>query len=232
MPKAIKKRVTKKTDTPEEGVQETLSNLKDTLRERQRTVLKIGIGILVIIIAIVSFLVYSYTSESSAKKLEYEAYKIYYSRGTLQPENREEQYRKSLDAFKKAYDTKKSPFSLYYIAACSYELGKYDETLQTLKDFSRRYSREENYLPLVYQKMVTIYIGKGDDTEAKKTLDALYNLKTDIYKDFALMEYGRLLEKEGKPDEARKKYEELTTRFPNSPFKDEAQIKVSGKKEG
>jgi predicted negative regulator of RcsB-dependent stress response len=232
MPKAIKKRVPKKTDTPEEGIQETFSNLKATFRERQSTVLKIGIGILIIIIAIVSFLAYSYTKETSAKKLEYEAYKIYYSRGPMQPANNEEQYKKALNVFKKAYDTRKSPFSLYYIAACSYELGQYDEALKTLKDFSQRYSGEEKYLPLVYRKMITIYIKKGNADEAKKTLDALYNLKGDIYKDFALMEYGRILEKEGKADEARKKYEELITRFPNSPFKDEAQIKLSGKKEG
>jgi predicted negative regulator of RcsB-dependent stress response len=232
MPKAIKKRVPKKTDTPEEGVQATLSNLKDTLLERQSTALTIGIGILVIIIAVVSFLFYSYTKETSAKKLEYEAYKIYYSRGPMQPENREEQYKKALNAFKKASDTRESPFSLYYIAACSYELGQYDEALKTLKDFSRRYSGEEKFLPLAYRKMITIYTKKGDAEEAKKTLDALYNLKSDIYKDFALMEYGRLLEKEGKPDEARKKYEELITRFPNSPFKDESQIKLTGEKEG
>jgi predicted negative regulator of RcsB-dependent stress response len=232
MPKAIKKRVPRKTDSPEEEVQEKLSSLKDTLRERQGIALKIGIGILIIIIAGVSFLVFSYTSETRAKKLEYEAYKTYYSRGPMQPANRQEQYKKASDTFKKAYDTRKSPFSLYYLAACSYELGQYDEALKTLKDFTRRYSGDEKFLPLAYQKMVTIYIRKGDASEAKKTLDALYNSKSDVYKDFALMEYGRLLEKEGKPDEARKKYEELTTRFPNSPFKDEAQIKLSGKKEG
>ena len=70
--------------------------------------------------------------------------------------------------------------------------------------------------------MATIYIKKGDMNEAKKTLDALYNLKGDIYKDFALMEYASLLEKEGKPDEAKKKYEELTTKYPASPFLDKA----------
>jgi predicted negative regulator of RcsB-dependent stress response len=232
MPKAIKKRIPKKTDTPEDEVQEKLLSLKDTLEQRQNVALKIGIGILVIIIAVAGFLVYSYTSGSKAKKLEYEAYKIYYTRSSQQPENREDQYRKALDAFKKAYDAKQSPFSLYYIAACYYELGQYDESLKTLKDFTRKYSGEENFLPLAYRKMVTIYMRKGDAGETKKTLDALYNLKGDIYKDFVLMEYGRILEKEGNPDEARKKYEELITRFPGSPFKDEAQVKVSAKKEG
>jgi len=232
MPKAIKKRIPKKSDTPEEEVQEKLSTLKDAFQQRQGLALKIGIGIVVLIAVVISLLVYSHTAESRAKKLEYEAYRIYYSRGSQQTDTREDQYRKALDVFKKAYETKKSPISLYYIAACSYELGKYDEALKTLKDFSRKYSGEEQFLPLAYRKMATIYMRKGDTGEAKKTLDALYNLKGDIYKDFALMEYGKLLEEEGKSDEARKKYEELITRFPTSPFKDEAQLKVSEKKEG
>jgi tetratricopeptide (TPR) repeat protein len=77
-----------------------------------------------------------------------------------------------------------------------------------------------------------MYIQKGDINEAKKSLDLLYNLKTDIYKDFALIEYGRLLEKEGKMDEAKKKYEELAAKFPNSPFIDEIKPKIPEKKEG
>jgi outer membrane protein assembly factor BamD (BamD/ComL family) len=80
--------------------------------------------------------------------------------------------------------------------------------------------------------MAMAYIKKGDVNEAKKTLDILYNLKGDIYKDFALIEYAKLLEKEGKLDEAKKKYEELVTKFPNSPFKDDAKAKLPAKKEG
>ena len=232
MPKAIKRRIAKRTDTPEEEVQEKLSTLRDTLQQRQSFVLKIGIGIIVIVAAVIIFLAYSYNAGTKAKKIEYEAYNMFYSREPQQTANREEHYRKALGSFQKAYDTKQSPFSLYYIAACYYELGQYDESLKTLKDFSRKYSHEEKFLPLAYRKMAAIYMRKGDAAETRKTLDALYSLKTDIYKDFALMEYGRLLEKEGKPAEARKKYEELVTRFPASLYKDEAQLKLSGRKEG
>jgi len=45
------------------------------------------------------------------------------------------------------------------------------------------------------------------------------------------MEYAKLLEKEGKIDEAKKKYQELTTKYPNSPFIDEANTKLSVKTE-
>jgi len=231
MPKQIKKRIPKKTVTSEADVKNKLAGLKDTLKERKKTVLTYGAGILVILIVIVSFLVYNYTSQKKAKIFEYEAYKIYYNT-PAQSVTKEEQYKKALDIFKKAYDTRKSPTSLFYIAACYYEIGKYDDALKTLKDFTQRYSKEDRFIPLVYQKIATVYLKKGDINEATKTLDTLYSLNSDIYKDLALIEYGRLLEKAGKIEEAKKKYKELTTRFPNSPFMDEAKAKLSEKKGG
>lgn len=231
MPKVIKKRIPKKTIGTEAEVKEKLTSLKDKIKGRQSTVLKFGIGILIILVALVSFLVYSYTSQQRAKLLEYEGYKIYYSNPRAQAADKEEQIKKALDTFKKAYDTGKSPFSLFYIAACYYDLGKYDDALKTFEDFTQRYSNDEMFMPLAYQKMAQIYTKKGDIKEAEKTLDLLYNLKSDIYKDFALMEYGKLLEKEGKIEEAKKKYEELAKKFPNSPFTNEAKAKLAEKKE-
>jgi tetratricopeptide (TPR) repeat protein len=230
MPKVIKKRVPKKTASTEADVKDKLVSLKDTIKERQKSVLKYGVGVLVIFIAITSLLLYNYTSQKKARTLEYKAYKIYYNEYQGPSVSKEEQYKKALDIFKKAYDIRKSPLSLFYIAACYYELGKYDDALKTLKDFTQRYSKEDRFIPLAYQKMAMAHVKKGDINEAMKTLDTLYNLNSNIYKDFALIEYGRLLEKAGKLDEARTKYQELTTRFPHSPFIDEARTKLSEKK--
>ena len=232
MPKAIKKRVTKKAGDTEVEVQEKLSSLTKTLKDRQKTALQIGAGVIIVIIAIVGFLVYSSNAAKKARLLEYEGYKIYYSSQQAQPSDKEAQYQKALDKFKKAYDTQSSPLSLFYIATCYYELGKYDDALKTLKEFTQRYANDEMFVPLAYQKMALTYIKKGDLDGAKKTLNTLYGLKGDIFKDFALMEYGRILEKEGKEEEAKKKYEELTKKFPNSPFINEVKSKQAEKKEG
>lgn len=232
MPKAIKKRVLKKTADTEAEIKGRLADLGNTIRQQQKTILKYGSVILAIVIGISSLLLYEYTSKKKAKRLEYEAYKIYHGEYQVQSLNREEQYKKALDIFKKAYDIRKSALSLFYISYCYYELGKYDDALKTLKDFTQRYSNEDRFIPLVYQKTAMVYIKKGDINEAMKTLDILYNLKGDIYKDFALMEYGKLLERDGKLEEAKKKYKELTIKFPNSPFTDEAKAKLSEKKEG
>lgn len=230
MPRIIKKKVPKKVADTEAEVKDRLSEIKDTLRERQKTVLKYAAVVLVVIIAVAGFFLYDLSSRKKAWMVEYEAYKIYHGDYQRQPLSREDRYQKALDMFKKAYDIKKSPTSLFYTAASYYELGKYDDALKTLKEFTQRYAAEEKFMPLVYHKMVAIYMKKGNTDEARKTLDALYNLKSDIYKDYALIESARILEKSGKTEEAKKKYEELTTRFPNSPFSDEAKAKLSGKK--
>jgi TolA-binding protein len=103
--------------------------------------------------------------------------------------------------------------------------------MKMLNDFTRKYPNNTEFIPLVYQKMALTYIKKDDLTGAKKALESLHNLKGDIYKDFALMEYGKLLEKEGKAEEARKKYEELAKKFPDSPFIEEVKAKLAEKKE-
>lgn len=232
MPKAIKKRASKKISGTESEVKDKLVSLKDTIKEQKKAALLYGAIILVAILAISGFLFYDYTSKKKAKMLEYEAYKTYYSLYQTQPINKEERYTKALDLFKRSYNIRKSPTVLFYIAGCYYELGRYDEAIKTLKDFTQRYSKEERFLPLAYEKMAMAYLRKRDTKEAMKALESLYNLKGDIYKDFALMEYARLLEKEGRTEEAKKKYKELSEKFPNSPFTDEAKAKLNEKKEG
>jgi len=229
MPKPIKKRITKKTGVTETEVKERLSSLKYALKHRQKAVLKYSVGILVVLAVLAGFLMHSYTVKNKATTLESEAYNIYYDT-PAQPSDKEMQYKKALDMFRKAYDTSKSPLSLFYTAACYDELGNYDEALKTLKDFIRRYSNDEAYIPLAYQKMAAIYIKKGDTGEAKKTFETLINMTGDVYKDLALLQYARLLEKEGKKDEADRKYQELVTRFPNSPFAGEAKARIAAEK--
>ena len=148
MPKAIKKRIPKKTADAETEVKERLSTLKDTLRERQKTAVKIGAGILVVIIAVASFFIYSHNSGKKAQGYEYQAYKIFYSADRIPLTDKEGQYKKALEMFNKAYETRKSPVSLFYIAACYYELGNYDDALKTLKEFTQNYSgRKTVYSP-------------------------------------------------------------------------------------
>jgi len=229
MPKPIKKKIVKKPIDTETEVKEKITSFKDTLKQRQKTAMMIIIISLIVLAGIAGYLSYYYTSKHKAEKLEAEAYKAYYSTNQTSGDANKKYY-SALELFKKAYSTSKSPFSLYYIASCYYELNQYDDALKTLSEFKARFADNDKYIPLVYQKIATIYIKKGNLEKAMTTLNELYKLKGDIYKDFALIEYGKILEKKGNLEEAKKKYKELVTKYPNSPFKDEA-IKRIGETE-
>jgi predicted negative regulator of RcsB-dependent stress response len=232
MPKQIKKRLPKKSSDTEEDVKDKLVTFVDTIKDRQKRFITYGIVVLVIIIAVIGFFMYSFNVQKTATHLAYDAYNIYYNEHQQTPLTEKERNEKALKLFTQAYETKKSPRALLYIASCYYDLGRYDDALKTLKDFTTRYSNEQNMLPLAYMKLAQVYQRKGDTDEALKTLDSFSHFTSETFKDFALMESGRILEKEGKLQEAKNRFNELTTRFPYSPFFEEAKAKIAEKKEG
>ena len=229
MPKVIKKKTAKPTKT-EEGVKNALQDTKEFINEKQRILFPAAIALVVVALAVAGFLIYRSNARDQASALEYEGYKIYYGLYQKQPLQGEERYQRSLEKFRKAYDAHKSPFSLFYIAGCYYDLGKYDDALKTLKELNERFPDDERFVPLSYYKMAMTSLRKGDREGYLKFLDILYNYRTGSFKDLALVESARMLEVMGKKEDAVKKYEELTKSFPESPFAEEAKAKLGGKK--
>ncbi|MEC4675972.1 MAG: tetratricopeptide repeat protein, partial [Nitrospirota bacterium] len=223
--------VKKKAATTETEVKEKFFDIKDVFMQKRKTVFAYGILVLTVVLVIVAVLFYNYTSNKKSRELEYEAYKVYYNmyQNAALPE--EEQFRKALELFQQAYDKKKSPRLLLYIASSYYELGEYDDALKVLNDFVKRYADKEDMLPLAYSKIAMIQIKTGNQEEALKTFDTMYKSNAVIYKDLALIESARILEKEGKKEEAEAKYRELTEKFPGSPFFQEAKSRLGEKKE-
>lgn len=228
MPKVIKKRVTK--HKAEEGVKDIIRDTKDFVSGRQKIIIPLLTVIVVSILTIAGFFIYRANISSRAGSLEYDAYKIYYGLYQKQPLQKEEQYQRALEEFKKAYEIRKSPFSLFYIASCYYDMDKPAEALRYLKELNERFPDDERYVPLSYYKMAVIYIRGGDYDSGLKLLDTLYNYKTTSFKDLALLESARVLSIKGKTEDSLKKYEELKKNFPDSPFAGEAQAKLGEKK--
>ncbi len=232
MPRPIKKRVKKKESETEVEVKDKLSELKNQLRERRRTVMAYGIAAGVAVIVIAGVFYYRYSSEEKSRLAESEAYSYYYGENLRQPmANKQEQTQKALVLFKKAYDYKNSPRLLLYIANSNYELGRFDDAISSLNEFFRKYPSDQELTPLAYKMMANAQLQKGDKEGALKTLNTLYASPGAIYKDFALMESARILEGEGKTAEAAAKYRELAAKFKSSPYYAEAESKLSGKKE-
>lgn len=231
MPKAIKKRVAKSARS-EEGVKDVLYGAKEYIGERQKIFFAVIVGVIVVSVAAAAFFIYRSSSESKARALEYDGYRIYYGLYQKQPLQKEEQYQKALEKFSKAYDVRKSPYSLFYMASCLYDMGKYDEALKDLKALTAGFPDDESFFALSYYKMADISLKKGDKEGALKLLDALYQSRTAPLRDLALVESARVLESMGKTEESSKKYAELMKEFPGSQFAAEAQAKAGAKTEG
>ncbi|OGW24570.1 MAG: hypothetical protein A2X59_03710 [Nitrospirae bacterium GWC2_42_7] len=232
MPTVIKKKIKKKSVETEAGVKDRLSDIRTSIKNRQKTVVTYSAIVLIIVVGITAFFLYRYSTKEKSRQLEYSAYKYYYNLYQQKPLSKQEQFQQAVDLFEKAYDKNNSPTRLFYIANSYYELEKYDEALKTLNDFTKKYPGEKNIMPLVYQKMANIYLKTGKTEDALKIFDSLYKAEGNIYKDLALIESGRILEKNGKKTEAEAKYKELIEKFPASPYFSEAEAKTGEKKEG
>ena len=235
MPKAIKKRVKKKNIDATADVTDRLSDIKNRLKEKQKTFLTYVIIVVVVVLAVAGTFLYRYSTEAQARQIAYEGYKAYYGEYAKIPLSGQERYQKALDLFRQAYGIRKSARSLLYMANCYYALGRYDEAMTTLSDFIKEYPHDRDLLPLAYEKLANTQLKKGNKQEALKTLDTLYALPGSVFKDTALFESAGILESEGRKEEALSKYKEIVEKFKDSPFYEEAKARSTvnaDKKEG
>jgi predicted negative regulator of RcsB-dependent stress response len=230
MPRAIKRKA-KKDAGSEVEIQDVLEDIKGKLQKKQKTLLIYGLIGLSAVLVLAVILFSQYSADKKSRQLENSAYNTYYNLSPTKSMSKQEQYQQALDLFQQAYSKQKSPRVLLYIASSYFELEKYDDALKTLDTFTKKHANAKDLLPVAYQKMAAIQLIKGDREAALKTLDTLYKSGA-IFQDYALIEAGRILEKEGKTAEATAKYRELTEKFPGSPFIEEAKTKLGEKKEG
>ncbi len=224
MPKVIKKR-TEKFDGSDESLQETVEDIRSRLKERQRTLVIGLVVVLAVIVCVGGFYIYSKSQTDKAAGLQREAFQLYYSENAAQPSLAGDNYKKALDLFRKSYDVKKKADVLLYIGYCQYQLGNYDEAIKTLKDLTEKFT-DPRIVPLAYYKMAEAYLNKNDATNALAVMNTLANLKDNIFHDMALMESGKILEAQGKKDEAKAKYKELIAKYPNSALAGEAKARI------
>ncbi|MBI5847073.1 MAG: tetratricopeptide repeat protein [Nitrospirae bacterium] len=233
MPKAIKKKSAHKKEVDTEiQVKDSFEGMKKVFEQRQKSLVSYGLVALSAAIVIGGIAVYRFSANDKARQLEYDAYKAYYNIYQKTPLAGQDKAQKALELFQQAYEKKKSPRVLLFIADAYAEMAKYDEALKTLDEFTQRFVREEALIPLAYQKMVVLQLKKGSRDEALKTLDRISAAPGDMLKDFALIQKARMLEQDGKKDEAIVKYKELAAKYPQSPYVEEAKTKSGEKKAG
>ncbi|GAB4534859.1 MAG: hypothetical protein Fur0020_01820 [Thermodesulfovibrionia bacterium] len=226
MPKQIKKRVSKKPVLKEEEFKGSLTQVIEYIKERKRVFIPALAIILAIVILSLSAIYYNSSLKEKAYKIEIEAYNYYY--GTNLKENipEDERWKKALELYKKSVETKPSPTALFYLGNCYYNLSDYTKAIEEYERFIKRFGGEKELLPIVYQKLSSAYLNKGDKDNALSTINRLAELDNGMFKDTALMLEARYYEKTGNNDKAKERYKEITEKFPTSPWVNEAKIKT------
>lgn len=221
MPKHIKKKAIKKVK-PEEELKGSYEQLKNYLEERRKRTLTyslIAVGVFVVILVVWGFLRYE---NKKSVILDYTGYKDFYGMDTADKRTEEERYKAALEEYRKAYEAKKSPVSLFYVAASYEKLKDLQKAEATLLDLNGRYGDSMEILPLSYYKLYEIYLARGDNAKALDALTKLSTLNTPMFKDLALLRLAQMLAKEGKKDDAKAKYEELVKNYPDTPYYSDA----------
>jgi tetratricopeptide (TPR) repeat protein len=226
MPRPIKKK-TVKTRTDAKG--EARDFFSDTMEfvelNMKRIVIAAGAVVLVMALA-VGYYMYSGGVEKKAEGFLYEGYKYYHGLYDAESLVIIDRMNRALESFKKSLETMESPLALYYMAACYYQLGRYDEAMTALDDLRQKFADEEAIIPLALYKMAMINVQTGKSEEALRTFEELYSYNTKSYKDIALVESAIILEGLGREEEAAEKYRSIAENFPQSPFAGEARIKA------
>jgi tetratricopeptide (TPR) repeat protein len=215
MPRTIKKRVDRKSQTGG-NITGKVGDIRERLRQKQRTLVYGLAAFLVAVSAIVAVVVYTRTTATRSHELEFEGQNILSSPATQYP-NPSDRYKYALDKFKQSYEAAKKPALLLQIADCYYALGEYDQAIKTLNELNAQAS-DTRILSLSYFKLASAYARKGDTSSALKAYGNMVGLKDAGLQDLALLESGRLYEAMGKKVEAKAKYDELKKKFPKSPL--------------
>jgi tetratricopeptide (TPR) repeat protein len=228
MPKPIKKKVSKKSK-PVEDIKSSLGHAKEFYVGRKNTLLKSAVVVLSIVILVAGLWFYNRYQDRQAAVHEtagYNAFHNIYQQGKTDGER----FKAALDEFNKAYALKKSPLTMFYIAGVQQSLGKVVEARETLKKIIASTPASDDVVPLAWYKLFELYKAGNRDDEALEALKSLSALKGGFYKDAALYERARLLNKQGNKADAAARFEELVKSYPASPYLGEAKAELAALK--
>lgn len=229
MPRAIKKSAEKENDT-ELDLRETVDDIRERLGQRQRYLIYGLVAFILVTASIVGFFIYRNTTIERARDLAAEADGVLYGTQGAQPLPPAERNKKALDLYKESYATKKNAAVLLSVAGVQYSQGAYDEAIASLKEIIDRFP-DSPVVALSYIRMAMAYERKNDLNNALTTLRNLSSIKNSSLQDLALLETGRVLELQGKAEEAKASYRDLVNKFPQSPLVAHAKQRLGEKPE-
>ena len=232
--KIIKRRVPKKKDIAE--TEEIQSAMFGLVSRAGRTFQKYRLVSLISLILLLALSIgaaayyYQYQKwDKEAAELQDTAYN-YYLEG-----NYKEALSKYQEIVKDYSAAKGAATAMYYIGNSHLALGELDQAITAYQEIIGKHSDQATILPLVYLNLGSAYVGKKDYSNAITAFNQASTLKDSPVADRGIYEIARVHEISGDKVAAIERYQYLIKTFPNSPWKEDASvrlIKIQGGTEG
>lgn len=199
--------------------------------QEQRRALLVGLGVLLIAIAVVGGVLW-YDSQATRKAadLYQEAARHYLNRPADDPKKADEQLRQAIAGFRGVVEqyprTPSGPLALFQLANAQILANELDAGIESYKRFMLLYGNNPVLTGLVEQRLAYAYLAKGDRDQGVKAFSLVLDMPGALNKDQVLFELAKLEESQSRPEGALAHYQELMKTFPNSPFTSEAAVRV------
>jgi len=199
--------------------------------ENYRPLAAIGLALCVVIAGVLFWMARQHKAEQDGMVLFYEAMAAFEQR-PAEKADPAQQYALALEKFTAASsnhpETYAGKAALFYAAAASYRLNKYDEAIKLYQAFLNKADERLAFLePAACEGIGYSFESQGDYRTALEWYERQQNARYKGANAFALLNLGRCFEAVQDRDKACQRYKEFLEQSPGSVLRDLAQAKVA-----
>ncbi len=218
----IKKKTPKAMLQPEEEIRSIAHSVADIYRSYQKQFTAALTVIAVAAVVMIGYALVSANKEKQADQLLEAAYQSAEPGGGM-PANYPLALQRFQDVVKQYGGTVSGAVAQYSIGNTYAQMGQYEQAVKEYERFAQQFGKERFLLPFVYQRLGYAYLALGRQDDAVK---AFSKAEADGGPGPATVELARIYDREGKADEAQKKYKEVSEKLASTSWAIEARTKL------
>jgi tetratricopeptide (TPR) repeat protein len=168
--------------------------------------------------------------DTAAEELSHHGMAMLSQASPTAPPPRPEQMQQAAETFRKVIAeyprSSVAPQAAYMLGNLLSDLKDWEGATKAYQDFINRYGDHKSLIPLVYQRLAYAQLSQGKLDEAQNTFQMITKMSNPPNKDHALYELARVHEALQRPEGALAYYQELIKDHPQSPYTEEATIRI------
>ena len=199
--------------------------------EQNRTAILIGIVLTIVVAVVIGSLIWlDRQDKDKALLLEGKAQLLFYNRPPDKPEQTRENLTQAAELYRQILEqyprTSSARRALFFLGNALMEQNDVQGAIETYERFIEQYPDDEILLGIVYQRLGYAHLFNGNQDGAYAAFSKVLDLPQAANKDQVIYEFAKLEEAEEKKQEALAHYKQLIAQYPNSPYVNEASLRV------